>query len=307
MKYSTSLNTTRVVKADTESHEDVLPSDLLPEDHQRRSDFVRALVQLSCKNENAAPTSLFTRVPRTIVQFWHHLDELPEDVKNCTESWKALQKRGFDYLLFDHYGASDFIERKLGGRFVEAFNKCYHPAMQSDYFRLCYIFKEGGCYVDADDVFCGSEIEHLFTDGKLRIQPLCYDISTGQMVDPSIFTKPGAVARSWIFYFNNNPLIAAHGHPVVERALMQATKSLEGSGGSVLPEIQSTTGPGNLTKSVFDLAMERSEIDSALLVLWEWEKIAVVKWPLSYRSDARNWRLCNQQYFEVMKGRNESL
>ena len=73
---------------------------------------------------------------------------------------------GFDHLLFDAEEAREFIERQLGPRHEEAYSKCYHPAMQSDYFRLCYIYVEGGCYVDADDVYRGRSIEHLFDDGQ---------------------------------------------------------------------------------------------------------------------------------------------
>jgi hypothetical protein len=78
--------------------------------------------------------------------------------------------------------------------------------MQSDYFRLCYVLLEGGCYLDTDDVHNGRPIEHLFDDGRLKIQPLCYDIATDRKVPPEVFTEPGANASTWIFYFNNNPL-----------------------------------------------------------------------------------------------------
>jgi hypothetical protein len=157
---------------------------------------------------------------------------------------------------------------------------------------------EGGCYLDADDVYHGAAIEHLFNDGRLRIQPLCYDISTNQMVPPSVFTELGANASTWIFYFNNNPLIAVNGHPIVKRALAKATEALERPTAGELPEIQSTTGPGNLTKSIFDLATEQGEIERALLVLCDWEDIAINKWSLSYRHDARNWRLSNQREYQ---------
>ena len=65
-----------------------------------------------------------------------------------------------------------------------------------------------------------------------------------------------------------------------------------------LPEIQSTTGPGNLTRSIFDLAKEHGETERALLVLRDWEDVATSKWPLSYRRDARNWRLSNQREYQ---------
>ncbi len=197
-------------------------------------------------------------------------------------------------ILFDKHRARDFIRRRLSPRHIRAYDKCYHPAMQSDYFRLCYILVEGGCYIDADDVYDGAQIQHLFSDGRLKLQPLCYDMVTNTMVPPSLFTKPGANAASWIFYFNNNPLIASNGHPMIERALAQATLSLEKDVTNGFPEIQSTTGPGNLTKSIFDAATESGESEhAALLVLCDWEHIAKSKWELSYRNDPRNWRLSN--------------
>jgi hypothetical protein len=266
----------------------------LQEDHQVRSDFVRKLVQ-HCRDDEVMPAAFMAETPRTIVQFWDDLNQLPQDVRECIQSWRKLETRGFELLLFDDDGASEFIARKLGPRYGEAYSKCYHPAMQSDYFRLCYILTEGGCYVDADDVYRGSAIDHLFGDGRLRIQPLCYDISTTQMIPPSVFTKLGANSSSWIFYFNNNPLFAARWHPIVERALARATEALERPASGELPEIQSTTGPGNLTKSIVDLATEDSEVEDGFVVLCGWEGVATSRWPLSYRCDVRNWRLSNQR------------
>ena len=269
-------------------------NDATEEDHHERSNFVRELVQRSRESDDA-PSVFSRKPPKRIVQFWNDLNQLPGDVRECIESWRNLEDQGFEVLLFDDDRARDFITRRLGRRYEKAYDRCYHPAMQSDYFRLCYILVKGGCYLDADDVYHGPAIEHLFSDGRLKLQPLCYDVSTNQMVPPSVFTEPGANASSWIFYFNNNPLLAVRGHPIVKRTLARATEALERPATGKLPEIQSATGPGNLTKSIFDLATEHGEIERALLVLRDWEDVATTKWPLSYRHDARNWRLSNQR------------
>ncbi|MDD5216841.1 MAG: glycosyltransferase [Candidatus Omnitrophica bacterium] len=262
------------------------------ENHRKRSNFVRGLVQRSSGLAIAA--SIRTRkLPKRIVQFWDDLDRLPDDVAEGIKTWRKTEAQGFERLLFDKRQARDFIAQRLGTRHKRAYDKCYHPAMQSDYFRLCYIFVEGGCYIDVDDIYEGSQIQHLFNDCRLKIQPLCYDIATNMMVPPSLFTKPGANATSWIFYFNNNPLIAGCGHPLIERALAQATLSLEKDMTNGLPEIQSTTGPGNLTKTIFDAATESSDIEQTLLVLHDWENIVKNRWELSYRNDERNWRISN--------------
>lgn len=269
----------------------------MEEDHRARSSFVRELVQRPSKS--AIKSSVFAKkIPKRIVQFWDNLNQLPEDVGECIETWRQAEEQGVERLLFDKHQAKEFILHRLGQRHKQAYEKCYHPAMQSDYFRLCYIFVEGGCYIDADDAYDGSQIQHLFSDGRLKIHPLCYDMATDMMVPSSLFTKLGANSESWIFYFNNNPLIASSGHPLIARALAQATISLEKEITSGLPEIQSTTGPGNLTKSIFDAVTECGEIEQTLHVLHDWENIANNRWDLSYRNDQRNWRLSNYRCYQ---------
>lgn len=270
--------------------------DLLEVSHRIRSNFIRELVQDKC--ENAGASSIYLdKPPRRVVQFWNDIDGMPNDVKECTDSWNKLKEKGFELFLFNECQARKLIRNSLGKRYEKAFDKCYHPAMQSDYFRLCYIFTEGGLYVDTDDIYTGVELEPLFSDGRLKVQPLCYDMSTNEMVPVSVFTSPGAYSLNWIFYFNNNPLIATRRHPIIERALLNATASLERSSIRQLPEIQSTAGPGNLSKSIFDLACYENDFRNAMLVLYDWENIATTKWDLGYRNDERNWRLSNKKEY----------
>ena len=112
--------------------------------------------------------------------------------------------------------------------------------MKSDYFRYSYIFVKGGFYIDADDVYHGTSIDHLFEDGRLKLQPFCYDIETSRMVAPCDFVNFGADKLSWIFYFNTTPLIAASNHPIVKRVLFNATEALESV--EEFPEVHATTG-----------------------------------------------------------------
>jgi len=266
--------------------------DLSEEHHKARSRFVRKLVQQPY-DTNIRSSVYAKKPPLKIVQFWDRLDNLPEDVQECMATWKKVEEQGIERTLFGKQHARDFIFDNLGKRHLTAFDKCYHPAMQSDYFRLSYLFVKGGCYIDTDDVYSGVEIQHFFNDGLLKIQPLCYDKATSSMVSPLIFTKSGADNDSWIFYFNNNPLITSREHPIIERALTHATLLLERATTKQLPEIQSTTGPGNLSKSIFDIVSQNPEMAYTLSVLCNWENIAKSKWDLSYRNDSRNWRYSN--------------
>jgi hypothetical protein len=269
------------------------------EHHERlRSNFVRKFVQ-HYKTPSQTRTAYIKGTPKRIVQFWDNLDQLPHDVKECMDSWRVLEKSGFEFQIFDETSAREFIRAQLGSRNEEAFDKCYHPSMKSDYFRYSYIFVEGGFYIDADDVYHGTAIDHFFTDGRLKLQPFCYDMATNQMVSPSSFVNQGANKTSWIFYFNTTPLIASPKHPIVERALLNATIYLEGVSKGDLPEVQASTGPGNLTRSIFEMLADHTFPEEELHILHDWENISTSKWPLSYRNDKRNWRLSNQQAYQT--------
>ncbi len=270
--------------------------DSLTMDERARSNYVRELVQ-GFNESDIISKDYKSKIPKCIVQFWDDLNRLPEDVKECMESWRQLEQSGFELQVFDENSAREFIKNHLGTRFENAFNKCYHPSMKSDYFRYSYIFVKGGFYIDADDVYHGIPIDHLFTDGRLKLQPFCYDIETAQMVTPSDFIYPESNKWSWIFYFNTTPLIASRNHPIIERVLLNSTIALEQESKEMLPEVQSTTGPGILTDSIVEVLANEKCPEETFLVLHDWEKYSISKWSLSYRNDKRNWRLSNQQAY----------
>jgi hypothetical protein len=269
-----------------------------PDHHQQRSEFIRRLVQRACAPQITSNEA--SSIPKTIVQFWHDCTELPEDVRECISSWSRWKSSGFTHRVFDTEDAAQLIRSCLGPDHERAFTLCYHPAMQADYFRLCYLLVKGGLYVDADEACIANDIAGLFDGCRLKVQPLCYDIASNSMVSPAHFLQLGANDKGWIFYLNNNPLIACQGDPVVRRALERSTQLLNSAANGDFPEIQSTTGPGNLSRTVFALGTA-SPIDDRVQILNDWDSVAVSRWPLSYRQDARNWRLANGRCFHAAK------
>ena len=264
----------------------------LAEDHDFRSRYVQNIVQTPDPRSTVTSLDKAT-IPKVIVQFWHDSKAIPEDVQECLESWTNLKKQGFMTVLFDDKQARQFISDKLGQRYLQAFELCYHPAMRCDYFRLCYILINGGFYVDADEVYQGTECDRFFLDGRLKVQPLCYDTISGNMISPDLFIRRGRSSSNWIFYMNNNPIISPVRHPIVHLALERATRILLNS--LERPEIQSTTGPGNLTASLVSHAIfsQSSGHEPDFMVLPDWETTSISPWSLSYRNDERNWRLLN--------------
>ncbi|MDT0636372.1 glycosyltransferase [Spectribacter hydrogenooxidans] len=192
--------------------------------------------------------------------------------------------------MFDDVSAVAYIRDTFGPRELKAFSRCRHPAMRSDYLRLCFLVAEGGIYVDADDVLLGDDCLPLFQSNGLKVQPLCYDIPSRSMLPASEIWRPDLPTADRIFYVNNDPIAAPAHHPVLMCALSRATERLLSD--NPRPEIQSTTGPGNLTAALAAHARNLLVADEPLdfTLLKDWEAIAETRWELSYRNDDRNWR-----------------
>jgi hypothetical protein len=262
------------------------------ENDRLRSDFIRDLTlrQLDGAEPKTKQGSRRRRIPRTLVRFWHEPDDVPTDVRACLDSWDVLREEGFALRMYGDKSAGQYIAERYGRRERAAFALCRHPAMRSDYFRMCFVLAEGGLYVDADDVLRGGAWRDVCRGSALQVQPLCYDVPGGGMLPASDISRPDLPTAGRIFYVNNNPLAAPAGHPVLKRALARATSRLLGGGSR--PEIQSTTGPGNLSAALAAHAREALMVgvDPNVKLLMGWEEIAEPCWTLDYRRDARNWR-----------------
>lgn len=273
----------------------------ISEDDTLRSNFVREFLQ-GISKAPFSPLKTTNKIPKIIVQFWDEKN-IPKDVKECIKSWQCFKSKGFEYHLFNNSSARKFISDNLHEENVKAFDRCYHPAMKSDYFRLCFIYYMGGFYVDVDDVYSGSDIRVLFSDQRMKLQPLCFDIDANTMVSPDNFNVSSKCTNNQIFYFNNNPIIAPPNNPIIEYALARSTYLLVECDENVFPEIQSTTGPGNMSASVVAYLADypNNEREQQLKTLVEWEVFAETIWGLDYRDDDRNWRLSNRKEYTQIK------
>lgn len=262
----------------------------IAENHEFRSNYIRSLIHSSdITSQEIFPN--ICSIPKVLMQFWHDTCAIPEDVQKCMESWNAVSEMGITRILFNDKSARAFIADELGPYYLAAYDSCGHPAMRCDYFRLCYILLKGGFYVDADEHYQGTDLSDLFKESRLQVQPLCYDTITSSMVSPHDFLYCRKSAPGWIFYLNNNPLIAPRNHSILKIALSRATHLLQNS---IQPhDIQSITGPGNLSASVVmqSLISSHNNQRQNIKILQDWDATSISKWPLSYRNDERNWRL----------------
>lgn len=269
------------------------------EDDELRSEFIRQLAHRARRSGQACSAPGSTReliaaqggpIPRNLVRFWHDPKSIPSDVQACLDSWAPLRDEGVTIRMFNDDTAATYISDRYGESHAAAFNRCEHPAMRSDYLRLCFVLAEGGLYVDADDVLLDDGWRRVFRDSSLKLQPLCYDIPDGAMVPTTELGLFDCPTSHRIFYVNNNPIAARPGDPVLRRALARSTRLL--LSGTRVGDIQYTTGPGNLTAALAAYAREEMKggRSPAIELLFDWDATAEPDWTLGYRHDARNWR-----------------
>jgi hypothetical protein len=108
--------------------------DHLADDDHFRSRYVRELLS-EPEPARMPAASVPPDIPKVIVQFWDDSSATPADVSECLDSWRVAARpdSDFSYILFDDASAEEFIARELGRPFAEAFDRCPHPAMRSDY------------------------------------------------------------------------------------------------------------------------------------------------------------------------------
>ncbi|GGC89151.1 hypothetical protein GCM10007216_19910 [Thalassobacillus devorans] len=228
-------------------------------------------------------------IPKHLIQYWDDAI-IPEDVKKVMDTWT---KSGLPKIVFDKKSAGKFISDNFSDKFSEAYERCIHPAMRSDYFRLCYLYKNGGFYVDVDDKFNDVCLNFLFENNNLKVSPLCYDLSADQMVEINHFYYNSEEANpNYIYYVNNDPILAPAKHPLIGLALDRATYNLLNEATN-LKQIQSVSGPGNFSASVVQFFLNNENTNSPLPfeLIKNWDEISTPQWNLMYREDQRNWRI----------------
>lgn len=88
-----------------------------------------------------------TSPQKKLMQYWDK-PEPPEEIHALVSTWR--NDPDFEYVLYNHDGAADFIRDNFDKPTLDAFLACAIPAMQADYFRLCWLYHNPGIYVDAD-------------------------------------------------------------------------------------------------------------------------------------------------------------
>jgi hypothetical protein len=204
----------------------------------------------------------------TVVQFWDTVD-IPEDIMgNILENSKLFGCE--HHFLFNDELAKEFIDSSIGSRAVDAYNYCHHPAMKSDYFRLCFLYAHGGIYIDADNVMRRSLPQVNVCDNTLHISALLREkkLVNGAFHWRSLaeFMENAKIddirgIQDWVIVFANDVMAANPLNEIIKVALIRATVLIEECRKVGKPaNIHVVTGPTNITESIL-IALFKSALD----------------------------------------------
>ncbi|WP_260429039.1 glycosyltransferase [Burkholderia sp. Bp9015] len=228
-----------------------------------------------------------------IIQYWDSKD-IPSDVREFMGQWEA--QYGNRYIKFDGDSAEEFIRENYPEEFALAYAQCWHPAMKSDFFRLCYIYKNGGCYVDADELpLKRLPAVDLRAKHILMLRPFIRVIDGAGHVNLSISSyieKYSEYANAEV-YFNNAPIIASPKNEIILFALQRA-KDIILSNKKYEMSLHDIAGPTGLSLSVVAYLVSHGIKGGTPVnvVSIDWARFARIgsDEELAYKRDHRDWR-----------------
>ena len=150
----------------------------------------------------ATRTSTRPLIPRVIVQT-NERDAIPEGMaKNIA---MFLEKNPeYAYVYFDDLRARNFIAEKYPPRVLAAYDRLVPGAYKADLFRYCYLFENGGVYVDTGMMAVGTLRELLKPD--------------------DVFVSPEDNHQGGIY---NAFMACVPKHPIVGKAVQMSVENIE--------------------------------------------------------------------------------
>ena len=204
-------------------------------------------------------------IPRRIVQFWDSA-EPPAEIAGFMAGWREAHP-DWEHARFTLQTAGEYLRDNHPIEVVRAYVRAGLAAQKADIFRLAWLAREGGVYVDADDR-CIGHLSSVLQDG------------TGLLAWQEHFGTLG-----------NNFLAAAPGHPVLARALALAVEALN-RGDQDIPWL--STGPGLLTRAFAQVLAESPGPADGLrgcvvLERFQTARLALFHQFSAYKTTSKHW------------------
>mgnify|MGYP000005337360 FL=1 len=90
-------------------------------------------------------------IPKTIIQTWSEPSSVSAEMHKAINSWKELNPE-YDHILMYDEDCREFLYNNFTEDVLLAFDLMPKGAGKADLFRYCYLYTQGGVYVDVDNV-----------------------------------------------------------------------------------------------------------------------------------------------------------
>lgn len=141
-------------------------------------------------------------IPSNIILTWKN-NNVPAHV---IEKWRELNPN-YNVLFFTDEDIMIFLEMNYGLDYAVFFSKIPFGRYKSDFFRLCYLYKNGGCYVDIDIEPLLPIDEILNKNDNITLLSVL-SLGEGHIFQAILFSEPNNVVikmciESMLFYGSN--------------------------------------------------------------------------------------------------------
>jgi mannosyltransferase OCH1-like enzyme len=125
-----------------------------------------------------------TKIPKVLFQTYGDKNKIPKKVHNNINEFA----KDYKYELFDDNDCYDFILTNYDKKTADKFKTLKTPAHKADLFRYCYIYKNGGIYMDIKTELI-KPLDTVFTDNNNLYTVL--SIQRGTIYNGIIASGPG--------------------------------------------------------------------------------------------------------------------
>ena len=172
---------------------------------------------------------MLTPIPKRVMQTWEHKQLNPE-FQAIADTWKTHNPH-YEFVLMDAAEREQFIRAHFERAVITAYQRIVPGAYKSDLFRYCYLWVNGGVYVDIDTLCLGS-LDDFLTPGVELVVPIDLNLSANEGTHNLACGFIAAVPR----------------HPAMMRCIQKIVRNVET--GTVPGSKLDFSGPGILGRAV---------------------------------------------------------
>lgn len=105
-----------------------------------------------------------SKIPKVIIQTMTNTDKLPAAMLEASSSWKK-QNPSYEHILFSGDDRIEFIKNFYDKEMLTIYSSLSHNSFKADLFRMCYLYKKGGIYVDIDFA-CNKSVDTIIKEDR---------------------------------------------------------------------------------------------------------------------------------------------